>query len=134
VCKLLLLQVIPFINDAWSSVKKGVNIFVSTLAAYAALPAITDDVIVLKDDHTRFDSITKTAAYELLVSDHEIVKVSGTFPLTLHAATTEGIIKKIYNEGTGLVTLVGTINGETNLLLYPNDSVELITDGTGWKY
>jgi hypothetical protein len=69
----------------------------------------------------------------LLVNTSEVVVASGTFTITLHAATAAGIVKKIYNTGTGIVTIVGTINGQTNMFLYPGESIELITDGTGWR-
>lgn len=39
----------------------------------------------------------------------------------------------VYNIGTDLVTIIGTINGGADMLLYPNESVMLITDGTNWR-
>lgn len=96
--------------------------------------AKANDVWVDTDDYSRYDKTAITSNTTLAESDNEFITVSGTFTLTLHAATTAGIIKKIYNIGTGVVTLAGTINGVTDMPLYPDESVELITDGTGWRH
>lgn len=91
------------------------------------------DLWVDTDDYSRYDILALTEATTLLVSSNEFVTASGTFIITLHAATAAGIIKKIYNVGTGIITIAGTINGATNIYLYPGESVELITDGVGWR-
>lgn len=96
--------------------------------------AKTKDILVKTNDFTRYDVTEITTSTTLLVSDNEVINASGTITITLHVVTTAGIIKKIHNKGAGIVTLVGTINGQTNMYLYPNESVELITDGTGWRY
>jgi hypothetical protein len=92
------------------------------------------DLWVDTDDWSRYDKLALSGATTLTVDSFEFVTCSGTFNLTLHVATSAGIIKKIYNIGTGIVTIIGTINGATNKLLYPNEAIELITDGTGWRY
>lgn len=94
----------------------------------------TDDIWVDTDNYTRYDMTALISSTTLSESDNEVITASGTILIALHAATTAGIIKKIYNVGTGIVTVGGTINGTTNLLLYPGESVELITDGIGWRY
>lgn len=94
----------------------------------------TNDLWADTDDYSRYDITTLTAATVLNESDNEVIEANGTFTLTLHAATNPGIIKKIYNVGSGIITIEGTINGGVNLLLYPGESVELITDGSGWRY
>lgn len=101
----------------------------------ADMPAAAkaNDVWIDTDDYTRYDKTAISGTTTLVTSDNELITVSGTFTLTLHEATVAGIIKKIYNIGTGIVTLAGTINGVTNMLLYPSESVELITDGSGWR-
>jgi len=87
------------------------------------------------NDYSRYDKTGLTAEATLTESSNEFITASGTFTITLHAATTPGIIKKIYNIGTtGIITIAGTINGATNMILYPGESVELITDGTAWRY
>ena len=95
--------------------------------------AKTNDVWVDTDDYTRYDKTAITTETTLSDDANEFITVSGTVTLTLHAATTAGTIKKVYNVGTGIVTVAGTINGVTNMHLYPGESVELITDGTGWR-
>ena len=110
----------------------------SDIALYVQTTAPTDaiakDVWIDTDDYTRYDKKALIGTATLSVSDNEFITASGTFTITLHAGTTAGITKYIYNIGTGLVTLSGTINGTANILLYPNDSVKLMTDGTNWRY
>lgn len=96
--------------------------------------AKTNDAWIDTDDYSRYEKTALTAAATLLISSNEFITASGTFTITLHAATSSGIIKKIYNIGTGIITIAGTINGATNMILYPKESVELITDGTAWRY
>lgn len=95
--------------------------------------AETKSVWIDTDDYTRYDATALTGNTTLDVSDNEVITCSGTITVTLHAGTTAGIIKKIYNIGTGIVTVAGTINGLTNMYLYPTESVELTTDGTNWR-
>ena len=96
--------------------------------------AKTGDAWVDTDDYSRYEKTALTSAATLAVSANEFITASGTFTITLHAATTAGIIKKIYNIGTGIITIAGTINGATNMILYPKESIDLITDGTAWRY
>lgn len=95
--------------------------------------AIEKDVWIDTDDYSRYDVTNITGATTLLVSDNEYVTCSGTFNLTLHVGTSAGIIKWINNIGTGVITIIGTIDGNANMLLYPSESVVLITDGTNWR-
>lgn len=85
------------------------------------------------DDYSRYDKLDITGSTTLSVSDNEFITCSGVFNLTLHAGTTAGVIKKIYNIGTGIVTIKGIINGTADMYLYPKESIELITDGTNWR-
>lgn len=96
--------------------------------------ARTKDLWVDTDDYSRYEKTALTSVATLAVSANEFITASGTFTITLHAATSSGIVKKIYNIGTGIITIVGTINGISNMLLYPGESVELITEGTAWRY
>lgn len=92
-----------------------------------------NDIWVDTDDYTRYDLLALTGSATLAISSNEFVTASGTLTVTLHAATYPGIIKKIYNVGSGVVLIAGTINGITNMNLFPGESVELITDGSGWR-
>lgn len=56
--------------------------------------AKTNDVWVDTDDYTRYDKTTLTASTTLSESDSEVITASGTITITMHAATTAGIIKK----------------------------------------
>ena len=100
----------------------------------APTAAQNHDVWINPLDHSRYDITTVSTNTTLEISDNEIITASGTISITLHAATAAGIIKKIYNVGTGIVTVIGTINGVSNMRLFPTESVELITDGSGWRY
>ena len=117
-------------ETAVQAIQDGVRVTVGTTFP---VDAKTKDVHVKTNDYSRFDKLHLTTATTLAVDANEFITASGTFSITLHAATAAGIIKKIYNVGTGLITLTGTINGVVNMYLYPNESVELITDGTAWR-
>jgi hypothetical protein len=97
------------------------------------LEAVVKDLWLETDNWSRYCKKIVTGETILVLSDNEFIVCDGTFTLTLHAGTQAGVVKKIYNIGSGLITVAGTINGETNMLLYPNESVELITDGTNWR-
>lgn len=95
--------------------------------------AKANDVFIDTDDYSRYDKVVISSNQTLAINANEIVLVSGTTSVTLHSATVTGIIKKIYNIGVGIVTIVGLINDIQNLLLYPKESIELVTDGSGWR-
>ena len=69
----------------------------------------------LTDDYSRYDKTDLTVGTTLTVDSNEFITANGTFTITLHAATQAGVIKKIYNIGTGIVIIAGTINGVTNM-------------------
>lgn len=97
--------------------------------------AVEDDVWIDDDDYSRYDSLSLSGNITLDISDPEVLFATGTITITLHDATQVGVIKKIYNTGTGLVTISGSINGSaTTVVLYPLESLELITDGTTWRF
>ena len=110
------------------------QLWVGTASEIGSANTKLKDVAVITDNYSRYDILSLTNNTTLSVSDNEVILASGTFTLTLHAATSAGIIKKVYNTGTGLITIAGTINGVTNIYLYPGESVELVTDGSGWRY
>ena len=87
------------------------------------------DVWIDTDDYSRYDVLALSNSSTLSASSPEIIIANGTFAITLHAATMPGIVKKIYNVGSGIITIAGV-----NLQLYPGESAELITDGNGWRY
>lgn len=99
------------------------------------------DVWIDTNDYSRYDIMELATGYTLVESDAEIIRVTLTEPstLTLHAHTSVGIIKKVYNVGTVLLTIIpatgGYMNGVLNgsQLLYPYESAEFITNGTGWN-
>jgi len=92
-------------------------------------------VLVDTDDWSRYDKKDISSATTLTVEDNELVRCTGSsdYSVTLHTgATTAPVIKYIVNLGTGLITVVGTINGETNIYLYPGESCLVATNGTNW--
>lgn len=96
--------------------------------------ATNGDVWVDTDDYTRYDRLVVATGCGLSPAGPEYIVASGTFLIALHDPTEPGIIKKIYNAGTGIITLQGFINGLDNMYLYPGESVELITNGSEWRY
>ena len=91
------------------------------------------DVWIDTDDYSRYDKLELTTGTTLDMDSNEFITVNGTFTVTLHDAALPGIIKKLFNAGAGIVTISGNINGQANMMLYPGESVELITDGNGWR-
>lgn len=99
------------------------------------IEAVVDDVWVDTDDYSRYDVSQVYRNNTILQeNDDEVLMVDGSITVILHQATNPGIIKKIYNKGTGIVTVSGLINGVRGMKLYPKESVELVTDGDGWRY
>lgn len=97
--------------------------------------AKTGDAWIDTDDYTERDVVSLSASTTLSKSGHagKLIKASGTITLTLWSAATAGECAVIANTGSDIVTLSGTINGETDLLLFPGERADLITDGSGWR-
>jgi hypothetical protein len=124
----------PSITYTDNTVLNGlIQVWVGTASEIAAVPVKVKDVVVVTDDPTRYDCTVLTASSSPTVFDSEILYVSGTSTITLPSTTFSGVIKKIYNTGTGIVTLSGTINGIANMVLFPGESVELSSNGSGWR-
>ena len=75
---------------------------------------------------------TNTVAGDTVNVDY-IYLASNTISVTLPTAVLNQNNYTIKNVGTGIVTLIGTIDGSTTNVLYPNESVFLITTGSGWE-
>jgi hypothetical protein len=119
------------IGSGGSGVFGGGNIYVDTSFP---IDAPNKSVLIDTDDYSRFDKRDISTGTLLVVEDDEYIKCIGTAPysVTLHSATQVGVIKYIKNLSNGLITIIGTIDGETNAYLYPKESVLLITNGTAW--
>lgn len=99
------------------------------------LAAKVNDLHVDTDDYSRYDVQAVGEGKVLAASDDEVLNCNGTFTVTLHDATAEGIVKRIFNTGTGVITVAGTINGSAaGMYLFPGEGVELTTDGSGWRH
>jgi hypothetical protein len=122
----------PTISYAENVIIEGIcQVWVQTDTPTAAK---ANDLWVDTDDYSRYDVEALLGAQTLATSDDEVITASGTFTITLHSASVAGIIKKIYNIGTGIITIAGTINGISNMYLFPGESVSLVTDGSGWRH
>ena len=83
--------------------------------------------------------VAKTGAYTATTSDYFIDCTSGSFTVTLYAASgNAGRILIVKNSGAGSITLDGnaseTIDGSTTFsLLVQYDAVQIMCDGTNWK-
>lgn len=105
------------------------RIWIQPTAPVLAMPK---DLWVDTDDYSRYDLLALTAGITLNNADAEFVTASGTFTITMPTAAV-GVIKRIANIGTGLVTVSGNLNGAvTTLNLFPAESVEFIGNTTGW--
>jgi hypothetical protein len=81
-------------------------------------------------NHAQYESATSTHT----LADKPIVYCTGTFTVTLPpAAVSAGRVYHVVNVGTGIVTVAGTINGATDLVLaHQHDAAALHCDGAGW--
>lgn len=64
---------------------------------------------------------------------NEIIEATAELSVTLN--TTPELLEavSVKRNGTGIVTIVGTIDGDSNFqLLYNDESVDLIYNGSGW--
>lgn len=82
--------------------------------------------------------VEKTANYTATTSDCVINCTSGTFTVTLYAASgNAGRVLIIQNSGAGTITVDGngseTINGSLTVSLLTNDSVQLVCTGSAWR-
>ena len=83
--------------------------------------------------------VAKTGAYTATNADYVIDCTSGSFTITLYAASgNAGRILIVKNSGAGSITLDGnaseTIDGSTTFsLLVQYDVVQIMCDGTNWK-
>lgn len=83
--------------------------------------------------------LAKTANYTVAASDRgRFITVTGTSTITLldAASAGDGFPLLVVNIGSGVVTIDGdtseTINGNTSILLAPNDCAILTCNGTSW--
>ncbi len=79
----------------------------------------------------------KTGAYTLTTADQSVIATSGTWTLTLYAASgNNGRYAYVKNSGTGTITIDAnaseTIDGQTTLLVPPGASALLRCDGSNW--
>jgi hypothetical protein len=83
--------------------------------------------------------VTKTGTYTATTDDYVIDCTSGTFTVTLYAASgNAGRILTIKNSGVGIITVDGngaeTIDGSATFgLSLQYDFVQIVCDGTNWK-
>lgn len=86
-----------------------------------------------------FPYTAKTATYTTTAEDYFIDCTSGTFTVNLVSGTGKtGFIQVIRNSGAGVITVdpdgSATIGGLSTLTLDPDESVEIIQDGSGnWR-
>lgn len=110
----------------------GDAVDLSTLLITTAADA--DAVEALLTVAKRITSTNVTGTYTMLTSD-EYIRASGTFTVTLLAATATGRVITIKNIGTGTITVApagtDTIDGATTWTLIPLASVTLIDASAG---
>lgn len=82
-----------------------------------------------------YEPVTTTAiSYNVLLTD-SIIKATGT-GITITLPTAVGYTGKEYtinNAGNGLVTVIGAINGQSNMILRPGSTMQIYSDGAGYQ-
>lgn len=66
-----------------------------------------------------------------LSDENDVVECRGTFSLTLHTPS-ENKRFTLVNSGSGNIQILGTIQGDANFFLYPNESLDLFWTGSGF--
>ena len=83
----------------------------------------------------KFNRVNTSINYTLNYID-DICFVSGSPTITLPTAVgfdrVPYYIKNIGNSNASIISLGGTIEGETSQTLYPHDSIALSSDNTNW--
>lgn len=125
-------NIVSAINEVVEKVEGGTASFIAQPSE--PLLAASGSIWIDTDNYSRYDTLEIIQSSVIVIDAPEVLFVNGSgIVLTLHAATTPGIIKKIYNTGASEVT----INNDLSALVYTlaaGSSIELITDGTGWRY
>ena len=101
----------------------------------ASSPAVDPDAVqTLINANNKFIHRTVTEADTVLVTD-ELLLCSGTFPLTLPAATGTEEAYIVKNTGTGVITVTAAgsdlIDGLATKVIYPNGAVGFIDVAVG---
>lgn len=73
--------------------------------------------------------VSVTTAYT--AANGNIVLANGTFSVTLPAAAV-GVQITVKNTGTGVITIVGTVDASTTTTLSPLQSITVVSDGTAY--
>jgi hypothetical protein len=117
------------VGDGWLTVNGSTNNGVDKLQVVGSLTATG----------MQQKYLARTTAYTATTSDYLIDCTSGTFTVTLYAASgNAGRILTIKNSGVGIITVDGngaeTIDGSATFgLSLQYDFVQIMCDGTNWK-
>jgi hypothetical protein len=101
----------------------------------ASSPAVDPDAVqTLLDAAEVFAIANKTALYTIQPTD-DLIRCSGTFTVTLPAATGSGKMYVVKNTGTGVITVDGdgseTIDGSLTATVYSLDAVGFVDAAAG---
>ena len=103
-------------------------------------PANTDILWVDTDDETPMNGLVQSVVYP--TADYTIGNtpmtnyiyiVNGDYEGTLPSAINNTNKYTIKNNSTSIITVIGTVQGETNALIYPEDALDLISNGANWE-
>jgi hypothetical protein len=100
--------------------------------------AKVNDVWVDTDDPSRYDrlAITATGTHTISATTAEFLEITGSTAITLTidaTAATAGTVLMIKNSSSEIATLTATINGSTTNVLYPDEMIRLLWNGTDWR-
>ncbi len=72
-----------------------------------------------------------TTAGATALTDY-VYRCTAVLTLTLPAASGNTNRYSVKNRSAGNVTVAGTVDGQTNAIIYPDDALEFISNGTDW--
>lgn len=92
------------------------------------------DLWIETDDFSRYDMKEVSINTTLALSDEELTIVySATPTITLPDPTQHGVVKMIVNQSTDVITIKGAIGSKTEILLFPDDGVHLVSGRGKWN-
>jgi hypothetical protein len=94
---------------------------------------VAKDIWVDTNDYSRYDVYLAGASATLLMAGQEVVVATASgITLTLESPTQSGVVKKIKNDSNGTITVSGTIDNLSTKMLFPNESLSLVSGNSKW--
>ncbi|MGE5438063.1 MAG: hypothetical protein ACM3O3_12690 [Syntrophothermus sp.] len=95
---------------------------------------LEDDVWIDTNDYSRYDMLTVTGNTSVNMSDEEFILITTSgVTVTLQTPTQSGVVKLIKNASDDYVTISGSIDNLSSKILYPYESLSLISGNLVWN-